>query len=512
MVVAAMLSSMGSAAGVHNDVVTGTDINNLKMICDPNCCTSSNNVTICFINYNFTDRVNITKLASWDLGVRWTYAILVMLVAFLGNLSVIIILLKNRLLLRTSVNHFILNMSVADLLLALAGPIPFTIRDTSYFWVLGEVWCHLEGYILMLVMMASVTSLAIISFDRMVGVVSPFHQHLKRRHAVAIIASVWLLAGLLALPFGFYRVYSERVWKDLTERICGEEDDKIRIWWKVSILGLNWFPLGVMVISYTTIFFYFKQVKFKGTISRREHPAMVHLKQRVVRMMFAMVLVFTVCWLPFQILKLAQRSFIDDTGHYVSTSAEKTYKTLLTVSQYMIYCNPALNPIVYALMHQTFRRAFRVTFPCFYNRKSSLVLTPGVGIQRYVWSVKSTVSDVYGKDVVTTPPRNLRDRIRGRNQLTPSAVLSTSALAASIALDSKSTQQRERSSSERRGDGALSRTVAGPPELSFNASEGYVNDLQHRRMSFISTGALGHLITQVIEEETSSDLENERVL
>ena len=42
-------------------------------------------------------------------------------------------------------------------------------------------------------------------------------------------------------------------------------------------------------------------------------------------------------------------------------------------------------------------------------------------------------------------------------------------------------------------------------------NEKYVRDLP-QKISIVSKGALGHLITEVIEEETSSDAERERVL
>lgn len=122
-------------------------IDPLKIDCNSTCCRDSENNVLCFVEYNYTDRNNLTCPEPWELGIRWTYTILVTLVAVLGNLCVILLLLKNRLLLRTSVNQFILNMSVADLILAICGPIPFTIRDTQTFWPLGKVWCHLDGYI-----------------------------------------------------------------------------------------------------------------------------------------------------------------------------------------------------------------------------------------------------------------------------------------------------------------------------------------------------------------------------
>lgn len=61
-----------------------------------------------------------------------------------------------------------------------------------------------------LVMLVSVTTLAIISFDRMLGVVRPFHQHLKKKQSIAIIACIWLLSALFAVPFAIYRIYTVR--------------------------------------------------------------------------------------------------------------------------------------------------------------------------------------------------------------------------------------------------------------------------------------------------------------
>ncbi|ROT61700.1 putative neuropeptide FF receptor 2, partial [Penaeus vannamei] len=190
-------------------------------------------------------------------------------------------------------------------------------------------------------MLVSVTSLATISFDRMIGVAYPFHKHLGAWGSRAIIVGFWVLSAVLALPFSFYRVYTVRIWQDMTERTCGEQRDELRIWWIAVIIALTWLPLLIMVISYT---------------------------KRVVRMMFVIVLVFILSWLPFQIMKIFEDKYIDDSGQYLPDQ-EAEYKVLLSVSHYMMYTNTAVNPLIYALMHQTFRRAFRVTFTCFYRKK-----------------------------------------------------------------------------------------------------------------------------------------------
>ena len=117
------------------------------MDCNVTCCTYEPGGIICFAEYNFSDYYNITDVPQGEMIVRWSYTTFVFITGLIGNLVVIHILLSNRLLLQTTVNIFILNMSLADLILVICGPIPFTIRDTQSFWVLGEAWCHLEGFI-----------------------------------------------------------------------------------------------------------------------------------------------------------------------------------------------------------------------------------------------------------------------------------------------------------------------------------------------------------------------------
>ena len=115
--------------------------------CNLTCCQYEDGKEFCFDQYNFTDFNEIKVYPVWEVAIRWIITLPIVVVGFFGNLTVIVILLKNRILLRTDINIFILNMAVSDLILAIAGPIPFTIRCTHQFWVLGKVWCHLDGFV-----------------------------------------------------------------------------------------------------------------------------------------------------------------------------------------------------------------------------------------------------------------------------------------------------------------------------------------------------------------------------
>lgn len=97
-----------------------------------------------------------------------------------------------------------------------------------------------------------------------------------------------------------------------------------------------------------------------------------------------------------------------------------------------------------------------------------------------------------------------------------SAVVGSAAMAASIIIETNSENQRG-NSLERSGQTEITEAQTETEDWKPNggrplADERYVRDLKPREISIVSTGALGQLITQVIEEESSSDVEGERIL
>ena len=59
-----------------------------------------------------------------------------------------------------------------------------------------------------MVQLVSVTSLAIISFDRMIGVVFPLHQHLEHWQTHAVLCFIWIYSLGMSVPFALYRKYT----------------------------------------------------------------------------------------------------------------------------------------------------------------------------------------------------------------------------------------------------------------------------------------------------------------
>ena len=75
-------------------------------------------------------------------------------------------------------------------------------------------------------------------------------------------------------------------------------------------------------------------------------------KKRVTRMIIAVIIVFTVCWMPWQII-LVLRAF----GKYY----DHLYDSLVIfqiITQCLAYSNSCLNPLLYAFFSPNFRAAF----------------------------------------------------------------------------------------------------------------------------------------------------------
>ena len=113
--------------------------------CIDNCCGCPGEDCFCFSDYNFTDVSNITEHEEWEVALKYLFSTFLAIFGVIGNFSIILILLKNKLLLRSTINHFIFTMCLADLTLAAIGPLPFAIFDTSTFWPFSEFWCKCEG-------------------------------------------------------------------------------------------------------------------------------------------------------------------------------------------------------------------------------------------------------------------------------------------------------------------------------------------------------------------------------
>uniref|UniRef100_A0A182PGB8 G-protein coupled receptors family 1 profile domain-containing protein n=1 Tax=Anopheles epiroticus TaxID=199890 RepID=A0A182PGB8_9DIPT len=290
---------------------------------------------------------------GWEVALKTITFVPLILFGVLGNAILCSTLVQIRAL-RTPTNLLIANLALADLATLVICPLMFMFHDFYQNYVLGAVGCRTEGFLQGSLLITSVLCLCAISYDRLTAIVFPKRSRLTKRGAVVLIVLCWTGGFLIALPLSMYRAYRERQWKNYLETYCAENTTFLPSYWHVLIGALVWFPLLVMFCCYSLIFL--KLDRYERRVLRKEHPISVSYKRKVAKTLFIVLIVFVLLRIPFTTLVFIRYNrYLNDNQNQIGND----FLILWYVSHYLMYLNAALNPLIYGLTNENFRKAFR---------------------------------------------------------------------------------------------------------------------------------------------------------
>ncbi|MGH0190710.1 UNVERIFIED_CONTAM: hypothetical protein FKN15_048533 [Acipenser sinensis] len=269
---------------------------------------------------------------------------LVFILSTFGNFLVVLVIscMQRQ---KSSTDIYLLNLAIADLLFALT--LPFWAVFSNSEWIFGDYMCKIVSVMQEVNFYSGILLLACISVDRYLAIVHATHAVTQKRHLVGFVCiGVWLVAALLSLPI----LISRKAFRSHNIMVCyediGVKDTEV---WRISIRFLRhlvgfFIPLVIMLFCYgftiNTLF---------QTRSGQKHKAM--------RVIFAVVLAFIVCWFPYNMIIFA------DTLMRVKVISETCkvrlhIDTALRVTQILAFLHCCINPILYAFIGQKFRNTF----------------------------------------------------------------------------------------------------------------------------------------------------------
>ncbi|XP_055590856.1 substance-P receptor-like [Uranotaenia lowii] len=302
-------------------------------------------------------------IPSWEILTKVITFLPVISFGIFGNVALLCIICTLRQL-RTPTNYLIANLAVADLATVAVCPAMFMLHDFYQNYVMGAIGCQLEGFLEGSLLITSVLCLCAISYDRLTAIVFPRKSRLTNRGVIFLIACTWCFGFLLALPLSIYRSYKERQWKNYLETFCTENTEFLPRYWHVLIGALVWFPLAVMICCYSIIFM--KLDRYERKVLNREHPIAVCYKKKVAKCLFIVLIVFILLRIPFTTLVFIRynRFMTENT-----TQIGQDFLILWYVSHYLIFLNAAVNPVIYGLTNDNFRKAYHKTklWKCFWT-------------------------------------------------------------------------------------------------------------------------------------------------
>ena len=160
---------------------------------------SQNSINIDYsANFTFAHNLDQESRVIWSV-----FCSIIMVIAAGGNLIVIWIVATNPRM-RTVTNYFLLNLAVADALIAtLSMPFLFSYIVTQN-WALGIGMCKFARFFGTVSTAASVLSLVAISVDRYRAIVHPLLPRLSKSYIAFMIVIIWGGSSAFASPLLFY--------------------------------------------------------------------------------------------------------------------------------------------------------------------------------------------------------------------------------------------------------------------------------------------------------------------
>ncbi|KAK9887810.1 hypothetical protein WA026_000125 [Henosepilachna vigintioctopunctata] len=306
---------------------------------------------------NFINEIWVVKPLK-EIIVELSIFLPVIIIGLSGNFLLIFTLATNKHL-RTPANLMIGNMALADMLSLLVHPWVYLITyDFFQNYILGPFICRTEAALECAILISSVMSLSVISYDRLSSIVVP-NTGLNQMTARICMVCTWLTGFFLSTPLIIFRSYKERQWKDFLETFCVEQPLIIQIYWPTICAVLVWLPLTILIICYISIFI--KLQRFESVVLRKalSHQRKASYKKKVAKMMFIVILTFMLCRLPFTVLIFWRFSRFTGKSPQNINNNPGFYFYLWLASKFMIFLNAALNPIIYGITNEKFRKAFK---------------------------------------------------------------------------------------------------------------------------------------------------------
>ena len=260
------------------------------------------------------------------------------------NVLTIILYLKERRLRKRSM-YLVINQAVADMF--------FGASVIFECWFLGsdcDFWTinHFSGsfplatFVCSVFLSASLINLAAISLERTHATFRPFkHRLVKKKIFGAVIAVVWITAGLLA---SIRVLYGPTLTFETTSSFF------------ISYFSFCSFCLLVVVVSYSSIAI---KIVF---LTQSHHHGATSRERKLTKTLLLVTVVSLLLTLPFIIFTI--RSYVEFFFRFSKMISLRTYFRLYYSLISLLFASSLANPILYAFRIPEFRRALFSVLDC----------------------------------------------------------------------------------------------------------------------------------------------------
>lgn len=220
------------------------------------------------------------------------------------------------------------------------------------------------------------------------SVVYPFKAKLTVKTAFVIIVIIWCLAITIMFPSAimlhveeekYYRVKLNFQNKSSPVYWCREEwpnQEMRKIYTTILFANIYLAPLSLIVVMYGRIGISLcssTEIN-KGKQNQQRCHVVSKKKQKVIKMLLIVALLFILSWLPLWTLMM-----LSDYADLSPNQLRIINIYIYPFAHWLAFCNSSVNPIIYGFFNENFRRGFQDAFYlqlCQKNRKSKEAYAP----------------------------------------------------------------------------------------------------------------------------------------
>ena len=273
---------------------------------------------------------------TWDMYMYMYIIVSICIVIIIEN-CLTVVLMSSHQLLRTKTNYILISLAVVDCLtgsLWMFFTLGLDILPENYF-------CHIFYAFLGFSTMNTLLHLGLVSLERYIAIVYALHYHIyfSTRRLVAGIVSCWTVSFIIIICL-FIAI------SPVNDPFCIKYAKFINYITLVCI-GLISFWL---ILVYTTIYKEILRQQIRVQSIGFDQSGNEHSRIKAAKMILLTVGCFFLCWLPFGTCSLIT---LVDEDLYMSSPALQWYDYL---SNILLLLNSTMNPIIYIMRMQSFRR------------------------------------------------------------------------------------------------------------------------------------------------------------
>lgn len=250
---------------------------------------------------------------------------------FVNSMSFLMIAIKRRM--QTPINLFLLNLSVADILLAIFTALFEPSQMILRTWIFGKAMCLVTNYTVALCehfLTFTITAAPVIFL---------FKPRIEVQNCCRTIALLWIIAAVTAIPRTSHVLSFQEAPMEKVLFLC--QQTVMNPWHqRITTVCLTWIPIIIIMVS--LIAYKVAQKKFIN-------------ESLNIRVSLTVAIIFVLLCIPFTLIRSIEPE--------VSISFE-VFESFFSISLLIMMLSVVYKPFVYLWLDQNFREELKDLVPC----------------------------------------------------------------------------------------------------------------------------------------------------